>query len=110
MYFIYVNKFNIIIPRYMYTYSCTVPPNGYYLDLWHLLILLLQCTMDVLCQCQPWYIPTFGMFALIVCTDLFADLTDFFSSSYKYVLSLNVIIIIALSGSFIIRHVQKLAR
>ena len=35
MYFIYLNKLNIIIPRPMYTYSCTVPPNGYYLDLWH---------------------------------------------------------------------------
>ena len=30
LYFIYLNKFNIIIPRYMYTQTS----NGYYLYLW----------------------------------------------------------------------------
>ena len=30
MYFIYLNKLIIIILRYMYAYSCTAPPNGYF--------------------------------------------------------------------------------
>ena len=33
MYFIYLKKCNIIIPRYIY--ACSAPLNGYYLDLWN---------------------------------------------------------------------------
>ena len=41
MYFVYLNKFNIIIPRYMYTYSCTARLDGSCLDLWRFIIVLL---------------------------------------------------------------------
>ena len=30
MYLIYLSKYNIIIPQYMFTCSCTAPPNEYY--------------------------------------------------------------------------------
>ena len=40
MYFIYINTFNIIIPRLFYTYSCTMHTNGYHLDFYG----LYQCT------------------------------------------------------------------
>ena len=49
MYFVYFKK-NIIIPRYMYTYSCTAPPNGYYLDLWrciNVLIIIIPAEINV---------------------------------------------------------------
>ena len=46
MYFIYLNKLDIIIPRHMYTYSCTAPPNGYYLDLWHFVNVIIIIHID----------------------------------------------------------------
>ena len=44
--FIYLNKFNIIIPQNMYRYSCTVPPNGYYLHLSGFINVLIVIIID----------------------------------------------------------------
>ena len=53
MYFIYPKNFNIIIPRYMYTYSYTVLPNGYYLDLWSFINVLIINIFIYQTSCYP---------------------------------------------------------
>ena len=51
MYFIYLNKLSIMIPRHMHTYSCTAPWNGYYLDVWRFInVLLLSIIIILLCH------------------------------------------------------------
>ena len=54
MYFIYLSKLNIIIPRHVYRYSCAAPANGYYLDLWRVInvLLFLLIIFIIICIAQ----------------------------------------------------------